>query len=170
MDTINIQDFWTFILVLSASTVIPFIFEMYRTSFSGSRFLNLGSIDTSGWIILGCQGSPPHGIFSNIPVLYLLNASSVLPPSWPLGCNQSCLWVGGKGGSIAKLPWWRAIASSALSVLFSHPLILAIICVFSVLQVYCFILHLFVSGKDREVTHYLTIRLLTSLSNKWVLW
>lgn len=134
-------------------------------------FSTLAVLTLWAGLILGCQGSPPHGIFSNIPVLYPRNASSVLPPSSAAVCSQSCLWVGGKGRSIAKLPWWRAIASSALSVLlFSHPLILAIICLFSVLQAYCFILHLFVSGKDSEVTHYLPIRLLTSLSNKWVLW
>lgn len=99
----------------------PFIFEMFRTPFSVSRFLNLSSIDISGWIILCYGGSAPRRIFSNIPVLYPLNATSALPPSSPSVCNQSCLqtlpdvpwrrlWVGGKGRSVAKLPWWRAVA------------------------------------------------------------
>lgn len=55
----------------------------------GPGFLNLGTINIAGWVILCCGSSPTHHrTCSNISGFYPLNASSTLPPSWD---NQKCL-------------------------------------------------------------------------------
>lgn len=141
-------------------------------------FSALGSTDISGWTILCCGNCPLPGLFSNIPVLYPLDANSTHPPSSPLVCQANVSpdiatcsleeTVGrGKERSVAKLPWLRAIALYEMlyGCFFFSPLpslSSSFIHWYLLLSVYylCFkliaLLYIYFSlDKDREVTHLL---------------
>lgn len=65
--------------------------QMVFTNFSIDQFLNLGSIDILGWIILCCGvlSCAFYKMFSHIPGLYLLDVCNI--PFWKqLSLPSSC--------------------------------------------------------------------------------